>query len=236
MKNCAWAAIILIALSILGHAGTAFGQDVGVEEVPPAFSEVEVLEGSTRTYINVTIEDYNGYTDILYLNILVLNEDGDVISNITYHQYDYEMWVTNGTLVPPPRARWFQEHTNAYILPAECRVWYYNEATDGWYKAKHLMTVLIAYATFSGKTVKITVYDIKFKSARYVGPFSSRYVPPPVLQELLEFYDPVAVPVGLSIVAATITTVVVTTRRAYNNRLARFVEAAEAKAAEEAED
>ncbi|MEW5936662.1 MAG: hypothetical protein AB1665_02450 [Candidatus Thermoplasmatota archaeon] len=226
-----YTAIILLILFIPVHAWTVLAQDgVVVENVPPAFSDVEVIEGAHRTYINVTIEDYNSYTDILYLEILVLDEDGGVLSNITYHQYEHEAWVANETLVPPPRVRWFEEHTGAYLLPAECRVWYYSAATSDWYRANHLMTVLISYTPFSGKTVMITAYDIKFKSARYVGPFSSHYVPPPLLQEIWEFYDPVAVPVGLSILAAVITTALVTMRRAYSNRLARLVEAAEAKA------
>jgi hypothetical protein len=223
-------ALAFVAIMLLSASSGLARADscVSVEEVPPAVSELSIEEGDIRTHVNITLQDYNGWSDIFFIVIEVLDANGAIISNVTYRQYS-----DNVSLSPPPPTQRFEEQVGGYLLPNECRVWYYGEE-EGWYKNRVLMTVLISYTPFTGKVVKIHTYDIHWESTTFMGPFSSNYKPPSVLSQLFPDVPPetiVTVGIGLSVLVATVVTALIFVRRNYNNRLAKMVSANEAKAA-----
>ena len=217
----------LILASTLASVVRAQGSGVSVDEVPPAVSELKIEEGDIRTHVNITLQDYNGWSDIYFLVVQVLDANGNIQSNITFSQY-----TDNETLTPPAPTQRFQDLKGGYLQPNECRVWYYGE-DEGWYKNRVLMTVLISFTPFSGKTIQIYSYDIHWEYTTFTGPFSSSYKPPSVLSQLFPDVPPetiVTVGIGLSVLVATIVTALIFVRRSYNNRLARMVTTKEAKA------
>ncbi|MBI5000428.1 MAG: hypothetical protein HZB92_02725 [Euryarchaeota archaeon] len=224
----AFAFALLILVSAFSGVARGDGSGVSVEEVPPAVSELRIEEGDIRTHVNITLQDYNGWSDVFFVVVQVLDADGAVISNVTYRQYS-----DNATLSPPPPTQRFEDLQGGYLLPNECRVWYYGEE-EGWYKNRVLMTVLVSFTPFSGKTIRISSYDIHWESTTFVGPFSSNYKPPSVLSQWFPDVPPetiVTVGIGLSVLVATVVTALIFVRRNFNNRLARMVAANEAKAA-----
>jgi hypothetical protein len=205
----------LLAICIqAGLSSAQQGGGIGVDNDGPSFMDISISETDLVTFVNVEIRDLNGWTDIFSINVTILDNQENAISQVSYMQYPnlqsttvmiIDWNETVGTyLLGPPDSTWL----NIPVAP-----WNPNNAD-----MEIGLRVSFALQKFSGQSISIRAMDRGQLTCEYRGPFSAEYTPAPA-------WENVAVPISLSTIIAVCAGGFMAYRRFKNNKLARAVEA-----------
>lgn len=188
---------------------------VTIYNAPPTFVGVKIQDVESRIVMTVEASDYNGWEDIFRVYINVTDVYGNVIESAVYSQYP-----TNDS---DQRIDEFRDLRGGVLLPDESDVerFPYNPPTGGgwgddWFNATYQRMTFV-FKPFSGYRILITVLDKKMVSSEYVGPFTSTYSIPPVV-------DNPTIPISISLIVAIVAGALIFIHRKGSNKLARLAE------------
>ncbi len=224
--------VLFLSLStVVSFYAEGQGSQIGVSNDGPSFISVSIEDDNDLIYIYVSLRDLNGWDDIYVVNVTVFDDQGGPISQVIYRQYRD---LSDDT----PAIEW--EEIEGGYLSREHSTWdpvmiapWNPENTE-----KQIgLDIRFGLESFSGDRITITAWDRgtedpltgergNLLSCSYDGPFSADFTPTPMVRNYV-------IPLGLSLIIATIGAIFMTWNRYKNNKLARAVEAVEAAAIED---
>lgn len=222
-----FAAAAMVAIIVLAGTVARGDSGVGVLNNPPTFLDISVGDYQDYIVININVSDTNGWRDVFYVNLEILDGDGNVVENATYSQHD-----TNTTY--DVLNDLFTENSGSSLSQELCDVQRYSSLGTGvesyFFYENTTLYIRFGFSQFQGKTLRVTGVDIQHATCFYEGPFSSTYRPEPFVKE-----KDLVILVSVSILMAIGGSLIFAYRRGLSNRMARKIEAIERKHAEEEE-
>jgi hypothetical protein len=217
MRGAYVAAAVAVALLAAVAAPASAQSGVGVWNAPPTFYDIKVGEVLGYVVVNVTISDQNGRADLFYLTVVVVDGNGDVVSNVTYSQHD-----TNTSYDTIHDV--FTDSQGGFLVEDRCIVQRFSGLN--WFRDNNTLQIEFWMEQFQGKTIRVTGVDVKHATCFSEGPFSSAYRPEPAVRD-------VRIPLGVSLIVAAIVSMFFVYRRLLSNRLAKKIAGIERAHAEE---
>ncbi len=193
---------------------------IGVDNDGPSFLDIAIEETDVYKYVDVEVRDLNGWNDIFSINITIMGNSDNILSQVCYMQYPNLTSTSVAAII-------WNETVGNYLVagesgwtPMPVAPWNPDNA-----EREIGLRVIFAFNKFSGDTVNILVMDKGQLTCEYNGPFSAEYTPAPE-------WENVAIPISLSTMIAVAVAGFMVYRRFKNNKLARAVESSQAASGE----
>ncbi len=212
------AAVFMLVVIIISSFSLPSARADGVVTIynaPPTFVSVKIQELDSRIVMSVEVSDYNGWSDIYRLYINITDVYGNIVESAVYSQYP-----SNDS---DQRIDEFRDLRGGSLIPAESDVerFPYTPPSGGgwgkdWFNATYQRMTFV-FKPFSGYKIELKVFDRKFVSAEYFGPFTSSYSVPPVMEKP-------TIPISISLIVAIVVGLLLFQRRKSSNKLAKLAE------------
>ncbi len=187
--------------------------DIGVSNDPPSWVDIFIDDSNGLILVHVSLKDLNGWNDIYNVTLVVLDGNGNEISNIVYKQYN-DLDSTIAVIDWVENTGNYLDEDNSYYEPIDIAPWNPDNAIDS-----VGLNVTFALTPFSGETIKIDAYDMREARCGYLGPFSADYEVPPVWDN-----GDVIIPISISAICAFIGAMFIIIKRIKSNKMARLIE------------
>ncbi len=205
MKRFLIGICIVFTILLSSLAGAQEG-GVGVVNTPPTFVSIDINETDDLYYINVNVSDYNGRGDIYRVFVNIYDTDDEMISNISYQQWDSTDRATAS------RIDAFMEHRGDYLVSGEVIRYVGND----WFLENTTLELQFVLRPLDGKTINIRASDFNMEEAFYEGPITSKTLVQPIIEGR-------AIPLVISMMTAGLGTAAVVYDRRNKNVLAQTV-------------